>query len=391
MGWKIGRKPGALRFLAFAMLASVAIEAARADIPVPGPGPQVQNPREMIETLGKKIQSGSLAGKELADAYFGLCQAYGQLRRIDVAVTACSKSIDTADSTGARVTRGVLYAGLKNYPAALDDFAALERLNPKDPSGHALSAVIYWMTGNIEKYASESDAAMALVPDSGPALKSRAELYFNNGYWSLALADYESLLKRQPDDAAILHFRGDAKTYLGDYEGGMHDYDQALKLDPKEQLAPVARAKAMSFFDQGKFDDAVEQAKIAADSVPDNAYYLLWLDLTRRHAGKSDAGDFAKRAASLNQTAWPYSIVAFELGSMKEGELLLAAENGANPAQISGQKCEADFYLGEYKLNGDKTAAINFLKQAVGGCPKGFIEANGAAFELRALGENVKF
>jgi len=332
-----------------------------------------------------------LSGKELADAYLGLCEANAQLRRINIAITACSKSIDTLDSWDARFVRSAIYTGLKNYPAALEDFAALTRLNPNDPSGHALGASIYWITGNIDMYASESDAAMSLIPNPIPALKARAELYFNNGYWSRALGDYDALLKREPDNPQILHFRGDAKSYLGNYDEGMLDYDRALELDPKAQLVPIAMSKVLSFFDRQKYDDAAAQAQIAADAAPDNAYNLLWLNLTRTHAGKFNPEDFSRRAASVNPSAWPYSIIAFELGTITEDKLFVAAGNGTSPQQVSGQKCEADFYLGEYKLNKDKSAAVSLLRDAAGSCLKGFFEANGAAFELRALGEDVKF
>lgn len=391
-----GRAAQLVRWRLFAMLVFGASAISRSSADVPNrfnEPPQVQSPQDIIDVLTKKIQSGSLTGSELADAYFALCQVNAQIGRMPDAIAACTQSIDTIDSTGPRMARGTIYLQAKNYPAALEDFSALTKLHPKDPIGYGLTASVYWKMGKLAKFKSESDMAIAVAanPDSG--LKARGELYYDSGHWALALADFNALLRREPSNAAIFHLRGDTKTNLGDYRGGMLDYDQALKIAPKRELTLVARSKAMSFFDQRKYDDAAAQALVAADSAPGDAYALLWLHLLRAHSGKPDKEDFERRAAGVDHARWPYIIVAFELGAATEDQVWTAAEKGASFQQIADQKCEADFYLGEYGLNtaGKKADAIKLLKAATSICRKGFYEANGAAFELRAAGENIKF
>ena len=360
-----------------------------ADVPAPGSAP-LGSPTETVESLTRKILSGALSGKPLADAYFGRCQIRARMRDIKGAAEDCTQSIAIADSGPPHATRAALYVLLKNYPAALEDFAAMTRFSPKDPTGHALSASLYWILGDMDKFAVESDAAMALTANPLPALKQRGELYFNNGYWEKALADYETILSREPDNALILHYRGDAKSHLGRYEEGMADYERALKLDAT-QAPSLAMSKALSLFDQRRYEDALAQIQIAADSGPDNAYPLLWLNLIRAHAGKPDEADFSRRSEKLDRKAWPYSVVAFELGKLPEDQVWAAANAGSDPATLSNQMCEANFYMGEYKLARDKGAATKLLEEAAGKCFKGFVEYNGAVFELHALGEDIKF
>jgi rhomboid protease GluP len=48
--------------------------------------------------------------------------------------------------------------------------------------------------------------------------------------------------------------------------------------------------------------------------------------------------------------------------------------------------CDAQFYLGEWKLlHGDRTAAIAALRIAANTCPDAFYEYDGAVAELRRL------
>lgn len=362
-----------------------------ADVPAPTLGlPQLSDPDAVIENLTRKIISGALTGQQLADAYLGRCGARVQTRDIRGALDDCTKSINLVDSATPRLIRGQLYALAKNYSAALDDFAALTRLEPNDPRWHGLSATLYWRLGNIDKFAAESDAAMALVPNRISSLRDRAEIYFNNGYWERALADYEMILASEPDNAEMLHYRGDAKTFLGRYEDAMRDYDRALKLDPKGQAQPIALAKTISLLDQRRYADGVVQAQIAADAAPDNAYMLLWLNLMRAHAGKSNDQDFSRRSEKIDQKAWPYSVIAYEQGKIAEEQVWAAASAGTDAQTASNRKCEADFYMGEYKLARDRDGAMTLLTEAADKCYKGFIEYSGAVFELRALGENVK-
>lgn len=384
------RKWQALAVIAFAWLGLPQIGAA--DVPAPTLGlPQLSDPDAAIERLTQKIRSGALSGQQLADAYLGRCGARVQTRDMRGAIEDCTQSVTLADTVAPRVILGQLHVRAKNYPAALDDFAALARLEPKNPRWHGLSAAIYWTQGDIDKFAVESDAANVLAADPMRSLKDRAEVYFNNGYWERALGDYEAILAREPGNAEILHYRGDAKTFLGRYDDGMRDYDQALKLDPKGQAQPIALAKAKSLFDRRRYEDASAQAEIAADAAPDNAYMLLWLNLMRAHAGKADDRDFARRSEKLDPKNWPYSVVAYEQGKIGEEQVWASASAGADAQTTANQKCEADFYMGEYKLAHDKDGATALLKEAADKCFKGYVEYEGAVFELRALGEKVQF
>ena len=70
----------------------------------------------------------------------------------------------------------------------------------------------------------------------------------------------------------------------------------------------------------------------------------------------------------------------FRIGAA--GAATLAAAGGA------GDRCDAQFFIGEWQLlQADRPAAIESLKAAADTCPKTFAEFRGAQAELKRLGE----
>jgi hypothetical protein len=56
-------------------------------------------------------------------------------------------------------------------------------------------------------------------------------------------------------------------------------------------------------------------------------------------------------------------------------------------ASDAPQRCEAQFYAGEWQLlRGERAGAVAALKAAAETCPKSFIESKGARAELERIG-----
>jgi len=67
------------------------------------------------------------------------------------------------------------------------------------------------------------------------------------------------------------------------------------------------------------------------------------------------------------------------LGRRSGGATLAAATK-------ADERCEANFYIGEWQLKQDEAAAVQSLKAAADTCPKTFVEFDGATAELKRLG-----
>jgi lipoprotein NlpI len=106
---------------------------------------------------------------------------------------------------------------------------------------------------------------------------------------------------------------------------------------------------------------------------------VLWLYLARARSGPQiAAAGLETNAKKLKQPDWPYPVVELFLGRRTPEATFAAA---------SDDRCEAQFYIGEWHLlRGNRPAAMVALKAAVETCPKAFIEYKFAQAELQRLG-----
>ena len=82
----------------------------------------------------------------------------------------------------------------------------------------------------------------------------------------------------------------------------------------------------------------------------------------------------------MNSQDWPYAVFELYVGRRDPAATLAAA-------QKPEERCEAQFYVGEWQLlQGDRAAARQRFEEAVGICLKAFIEYTAAQAELRRLG-----
>jgi len=83
----------------------------------------------------------------------------------------------------------------------------------------------------------------------------------------------------------------------------------------------------------------------------------------------------------LKTKDWPYAVIDFYLGRRSLAEMRAAAST-------PDEKCEAQFYVGEWLLlRGDMAEAKPLLLAAVDTCAKSSIEHTGAVAELKRLSQ----
>jgi lipoprotein NlpI len=85
------------------------------------------------------------------------------------------------------------------------------------------------------------------------------------------------------------------------------------------------------------------------------------------------------KTSQLKSKEWPYAVIELYLGNRSpEATLSVATKDD--------ERCEAEFYIGEWHLLRDnRTEATIALKVAADTCPKNFIEHIGAVAELKRL------
>ncbi len=107
-----------------------------------------------------------------------------------------------------------------------------------------------------------------------------AQFYFNRGVDRSklgdkqgAIADYTQAIQIDPNYAKAYRYRGVARYNLGDNQGAIDDYTQAIKIDPNYANAYYARGDARYLLGdkQGGIDDYTQAIRIDPNYA--NAYY----------------------------------------------------------------------------------------------------------------------
>jgi tetratricopeptide (TPR) repeat protein len=214
----------------------------------------------------------------------------------------------------------------------------------------------------------------------------RAEAYLQTGRCKEALTDVDAAAQLREADAQILRDRLWAHTCLGDHAAAVQDFAVLVARwpDASTYLAYATNQWSAGDFSGAAANFAKAQALIEKDAKR-KSYVALWYAMSALRAGTYDAQMFSTVAASLRSDDWPRPLVDFYLGTATLDAVRRAAAGGdARPA--AGQKCETDFYVGEWLLvHGDNAGAEPLIASAAQQCPRNFVEYGLAQNERKRM------
>ncbi|MGX9431798.1 hypothetical protein [Bradyrhizobium sp. LeoA1S1] len=195
----------------------------------------------------------------------------------------------------------------------------------------------------------------------------------------------------QSDLGAALNILGQRENNPSRLEEAIAAYREALKFATQEDdrrygayILGALRAARESLgyvrFRKGEYAAAALDLQEAVDGT--DAYPMIWLYLARARTGRQNAKrDLEQGSAGLEQAQWPFSVIKLFL-EQSTPEAMVASANKPE------ERCEAQFYLGQWHLLRDERAnSIEALRNAVESCPKDFIEYAGALAELKRLAQ----
>lgn len=229
------------------------------------------------------------------------------------------------------------------------------------------------------------DLAATYIP---AAYFGRASAYARKGQCAQAEADLDNAIKLRPTYLEAFVLRANVRDCQAKYEDARADFDAAVALNSTTDLY---RDRAQFFWRHAKFDSAAADFLKAFDLAPTNSYYgarrgypLVWYAISAARVGGFDAAAFAKRVDDADLDGWPEPLLAYFTGKTKIEDVYAKAARGDGqvPAQ---QKCEADFYLGEWQLGHADPGAKSLIQQAEAECPHNFVEYFAAGVELKRL------
>ena len=164
----------------------------------------------------------------------------------------------------------------------------------------------------------------------------------------------------------------------GEYDQAIHDFSEAIRLETKTPRALLDRGIANLY--AGHFSDAQRDLSQNLYLDPTDPYAMIWLYLSRAKGGVDGKDELKTNAAGMDLSKWPGPVIQLYLGQSKPEDTLQAAGSD------SDQKCEYNFYAGEYRvLRGERPQALILFRGAADGCPKDFVEYVPAMLEMKTL------
>ena len=260
---------------------------------------------------------------------------------------------------------------------AIADYSDAIKLNPKYANAYVGRGSAWYAKKDYDRAIADYDDAIRIDPNNGLSYLDRGFVWSAKKDIDRAIADYDEAIRRYPTYAEAFDQRGHAWQTKGDLDRAIADFGETIRIDPQHIDALNSRGRA--YFYKGNFPAAAADL-LNASKLTDDPYTMLWHFLARARAGQDAKSELSDNAARLKNKTWPYVVIEFYLGKRSLDAMREAATN-------PNEKCEADFYAGEWHLmRGNKADARSGLRAAADTCPKSFYEYFGAVAELNRLG-----
>ncbi|MFZ2068208.1 MAG: tetratricopeptide repeat protein [Xanthobacteraceae bacterium] len=132
----------------------------------------------------------------------------------------------------ARVNRSDAYAEVHDFDHAIDDASEALKIDPNN--AQAFNARCWARTAanrDLPDALKDCDQALHITPNYSTAFENRAFTYLRLGQFDKAIADFDSTLKIDPQNADVLYGRGLAKGKNGDQAGSAADIAAAKAMN----------------------------------------------------------------------------------------------------------------------------------------------------------------
>ena len=164
----------------------------------------IANPELAIRHCTRAIESGKLAQRDLALAYY---------------------------------YRGMEKSSRNDHDGAIADYDAALKADPKYIEVRYGRGVALAHKGESARAIADFDAFLKTNPKHADALHSRGTEHMVGGDYKRAVADFDAALRANPKGVDVYFARGRAHFYAGDYPRAIDDFAKAHQVEPGDYTA----------------------------------------------------------------------------------------------------------------------------------------------------------
>ncbi len=122
-----------------------------------------------------------------------------------------------------------------------------------------------------------ADGEEKAEPKDDATLQREAQSHESKRQFAQAVAAYDTLIKRHPDESVLWHRRGVAKFMAGDFAGSVEDFDVFLEKEPRQM--PSHWQRGLSQYGAGLFKEGRAQfeahQKVNSHDVENAAWHFI--------------------------------------------------------------------------------------------------------------------
>lgn len=312
---------------------------------------------------------------------------YARLRagKAGEAVTAFTAALaaGSANNGPALRGRGTAYGRLQNYAAAIADFTAALRLDPKDIAALESRGVAELQSGAYAAAAADFTLLLSARPGDLSATFLRGNARLQGGDAAGAARDFTAVLRRRPGDHDALMSRAVARQFTGEFAGAEDDLTAILErvADAAQPLANRGYVRMM----KGEYAAAARDLALAMELPNAPPELAVWRFVAEAHGGHKPMDVLRAAAEPLVAEHWPAPLLRYFLGAISGDQLLTAAAQ--DPEDSAGRACEAYYFLGHAALlSQDGRQAAKLFQAALATGMSRHTEYIAAKAELERLG-----
>ncbi|MCP4898539.1 MAG: tetratricopeptide repeat protein [bacterium] len=260
---------------------------------------------------------------------------------------------------------------LKDYKGMIADSTRSVEINPEHASAYNTRCLAHYYLEDFQSVVEDATKAVELKPDYAEAWINRGLAHQELGEDDKALADYSNAAEAGQDEWAT-----DARFHRaflfydnGDYSAAFADFDHVLQQrvehDPTGyQLSYCNFYMGTIHFLEGAFTESVTAYESYLEGLDEiDLEAIVYSLIVRSRAG--EGGGFDGEALLEGADTESFDFAALEMfgGRMSSGQLIERAESDDEDLRAR-QRCKAFFYIAEkYLLDGDNTNAANYFKK----------------------------
>ncbi len=232
-------------------------------------------------------------------------EAYRQKGDLDKAVEQLSKALELSpDNAATLLIRANIYTQLKKTDLAIADVENVVQLQPQLLLAHLMRAELYASTDRMDEAIAQLEKLAQIAPGQTQLLSQLGTFYLVNKKPQKAIEVFSAVIEKDPADYRALRFRGDAYLNMGKHKEAIVDFDSALKLQDDEDALLNNFAWVLATSPVDELRDGAKAVKLATKACEQSGYETPHI-LSTLAAAYAETGDF--------ETAKKWSSKAVEL------------------------------------------------------------------------------